>query len=68
MINAEMLKGCIERSNKSIVEVADAIEIDRATFYRKLSRKDSSFTVEQAKRISDLLHLDATEFEAIFLA
>lgn len=68
MINVELLKTKMEQNNVSVTDVADAIETDRSTFYRKLSRVDSSFSVEQAKRISDLLHLTSAEFTAIFFA
>lgn len=68
MVSVEKLKATIEAHNLTVQEVADNIGIDRSTFYRKLSRNDSSFTVEQAKNISTLLRLTAAEFQAIFFA
>lgn len=67
MLNVDKLKKCMANKGMTAETLAEAIEIDRATFYRKIARSECAFTVEQARRISDVLELSGADFMDIFL-
>jgi DNA-binding phage protein len=68
MVNVTMLNDAIKRSGKTKAEVAKSIQMDESTFYRKMSRNGSTFTVEQACRITETLGMDADTAQSIFFA
>ena len=68
MVNVTMLNDAIKRSGKTKAEVAKSIQMDESTFYRKMSRNGSTFTVEQACRITETLGIDADTAQSIFFA
>lgn len=45
---------------------ADALGIDRATFYRRLERQGAKFTVEEVEKLSKLLKLTSKTMQEIF--
>ena len=45
---------------------ADALGIDRATFYRRLERQGAKFTVEEVGKFSELLNLSSETMQDIF--
>lgn len=51
MVNTAKLKGLIVERGTTQQTVADALEIDRSTFYRKL-KKGGTFTVGEANKRS----------------
>lgn len=68
MVNVTMLNDAIKRSGKTKAEVAKSIQMDESTFYRKMGRNGSTFTVEQACRITETLGIDADTAQNIFFA
>lgn len=68
MVNVSMLRDAIKNSNHTIKTLAIAIGIDESTFYRKLSRDGSTFTLEQADLIKRELNLNAKKAQDIFFA
>ena len=68
MVNVGMLRDAIKNSNHTIKTLAIAIGIDESTFYRKLSRDGSTFTLEQADMIKKELNLNAKKAQDIFFA
>lgn len=66
MVDIALLNEVIKRSKKTKAEVAAAIQMDESTFYRKMARKGSTFTVEQACRITETLGIDADTAQNIF--
>lgn len=66
MANINKLRDAIKNSSHSISSLSAAIGMDESTFYRKLSRKGGSFTVEQANAIKRELGLSAANAQAIF--
>ena len=50
----------------SITDLADMVNINKATFYRKMN--DDSFTTKEARDIARVLSLDANEIMGIFFA
>jgi len=68
LVNVNMLRDAIKNSGHSISSLSTAIGMDESTFYRKLGRKSSSFTVEQANAIKNELSLSAESAQRIFFA
>ena len=68
LVNVGMLRDAIKNSNHTIKTLAIAIGIDESTFYRKLSRDGSTFTLEQADMIKKELNLNAKKAQDIFFA
>lgn len=68
MVDVALLNEVIKSSGKSKAEIANYIQMDESTFYRKMSRKGSTFTVEQACRITEILGIDANVAQDIFFA
>ena len=68
MVNISKLRDAIKISNHTIRTLSIAIGIDESTFYRKLSKNGSTFTLEQADQIKQELNLDAESAQAIFFA
>ncbi|WP_086350158.1 helix-turn-helix transcriptional regulator [Candidatus Enterococcus clewellii] len=62
MINVLKLKGAIVEKGTTQQAVADAIGIDRSTFYRKM-KNGGDFSIEEAKKIAKEVPL--TNFEAV---
>lgn len=58
----EAIKDC----GKNIAELADALSMDRSTFYRKAKSPSKTFTVEQAIKLQQLTGMSKPRFEAIF--
>lgn len=65
MINTAKLKGLIVERGTTQQAVADAIGIDRSTFYRKM-KKGGDFTIGEAKKIKEELPLTDSEAIEIF--
>lgn len=68
MVNLELLNEAIRRSGKTKAEIARYIKMDESTFYRKMGKNGSKFTVEQAGRLAEAINLSADEAQDIFFA
>lgn len=68
MVDIALLNDAIKRSKKTKAEVAASICMDESTFYRKMAKNGSTFTVEQACRITETLGIDADTAQNIFFA
>lgn len=67
MVNVSMLRGKIVECNTTQEAVADAMGINRSTFYRKMKEKGRFFTVEQVQQMAKILSLSSDEVMKIFL-
>lgn len=65
-MNAEKLKEKIVERNTTIEAVANAVNMDRSTFYRKMQPDNKGFTVGEAKAIALILKMTGKEANAIF--
>lgn len=65
-MNTQMLKGKIVESGMTQEAVADAIGMNRSTFYRKMKRKGNTFTVEEMNKIVQVIPLSKEEASNIF--
>lgn len=68
MVNVSLLNEAIKVSGKTKAEVANYIQMDESTFYRKMSRNGSTFTVEQACLITEMLGIGPNQAQDIFFA
>lgn len=65
MVNINKLRGKVVENGMKVSDLAEAMNIDRATLYRKLAR-DTSFSVEEANKIVEILGLSPSEAYEIF--
>lgn len=68
MEQMEMLKEKMSLTGLSTDALAQKMDIDPSTLYRKMKRGCSSFTVGEMHRLVDVLNLTAEEAQAIFLS
>lgn len=66
MVNVVRLREAMKAQSISPDAVADALGIDRATFYRRLERQGAKFTVEEVSKFSELLNLSSETMQNIF--
>lgn len=65
-MNLNKLRGKIVENELSIPKVAEILEIDRSTLYRKLNENGDKLTIKEANKIVKILHLSKEEAMAIF--
>lgn len=66
-IDAGRLKKKAGDLGVKVKEIAQALEIDESTYYRKMANKGNSFSVAQAQKLTELLQLSKEEAREIFL-
>ena len=66
MVNIGRLNEAMKAHAISYEDAARAIGIDRATFYRRMSRNGSKFTVDEVGKLSALLGLNSQTMQEIF--
>jgi DNA-binding XRE family transcriptional regulator len=66
--NMRKLRGKIVERDTTQEAVADAIGVDRSTFYRKIKSEGLSFTVGEVHKIVKAVNLTVEEAREIFLA
>ena len=63
-----LLRAKIVENGLTMDELADKLEIHRGTLYYKMSGR-SQFTIEEAMKMCDLLHIESSDEKAqIFLS
>jgi predicted transcriptional regulator len=68
VVNVNKLKGKIVENGMSVTDLAEMINIDKATFYRKLNANGETFLIKEADAIAKALKLTGDEVNAIFFA
>lgn len=68
MVNSAKLRGKIVENGLTLEKVAKAINLNKSTISRKLSKNGDDFTIKQADDIVSLLNLTADEATAIFFS
>lgn len=66
MDRGELLLSLMHRAHVGATELADALNMDRSTFYRKVKNPQASFTMEQVIKVKNVLSLSKENFQAIF--
>ncbi|WP_197041696.1 XRE family transcriptional regulator [Robinsoniella sp. KNHs210] len=65
-MNVQMLKGKIVEACTTQEAIADTIGMNRSTFYRKMKNMGNTFTVEQMKKMVDVIPLSTEDAINIF--
>lgn len=68
MVDVDKLRGKITERRMNAGTVAEAVGINKATFYRRINSGGGSFTVDEAYKVSRLLGLTLEEVNQIFFA
>lgn len=68
MVNVRKLRGKIVENGLTVELLADAVGINRSTFYRRLAENGEPFTIKESDSIVDALHLTADEAMDIFFS
>lgn len=66
MVRVEKLKNEIRKRNTNLEKLAEAIDIDTSTLYRKMRRNGETFSIGEAERIKQHLKLSKKEAMNIF--
>lgn len=65
-INVTLLNDARKKNGVQISDIANALNIDQSTYYRKIKDGGGSFTIAQVQRMADILKLSACECSQIF--
>ena len=68
VVNINKLKGKIVECGLNVSTLAELIDIDKATLYRKLNAEGETITIKEADAISKELHLSREEVNSIFFS
>ena len=68
MLNANKLKGKIIERGFTISELAEILNIDKSTLYRRLGGGSAHLTIREADKIVETLSLSSEEAGAIFFS
>ena len=66
VVNIDRLREALKESKVTQATAAAAMGMDEATFYRRLNRQGSTFTVEEIGKLSELLKLSSQTMQDIF--
>lgn len=66
MVNINRLREAMNQKSVSLEDAAKAIGIDRATFYRRIEKAGTKFTVEEVDKLANLLDMDSATMQDIF--
>lgn len=66
VVNIARLKEAMKAKSVKADDVAKALNIDPATFYRRLEKQGTKFTVEEVAKLSGLLKLSPKQMQDIF--
>ncbi|MEK4269920.1 MULTISPECIES: helix-turn-helix domain-containing protein [Bacillus] len=66
MVNINKLKGKIVECGLTIGDLAQQLEMDRSTLYRKINNNGETFSIREANMICSTLNLTSEEATAIF--
>lgn len=66
-MNLRKLKAAKVEADVSVEQIANALHVDRATVYRKLSGK-TEFVLSEVIALRELLHLSESDFQTIFFS
>lgn len=68
MVNVNKLRGKIIENGLSVKDLADNLEMDRSTLYRKMNSEGDTMTISDAEKISKILNLSLEEVNSIFFS
>lgn len=68
MVNINKLRGKIIENGLSVKDLADNLEMDRSTLYRKMNSEGDTMTIGDAMKISKVLNLTLEDVNSIFFS
>lgn len=68
MVNINKLRGKIIENGLSVKDLADNLEMDRSTLYRKMNSEGDTMTISDAMKISKVLNLTLEDVNSIFFS
>lgn len=68
MVNINKLRGKIIENGLSVKDLADNLEMDRSTLYRKMNSEGDTITISDAMKISKVLNLTLEDVNSIFFS
>lgn len=68
MVNINKLRGKIIENGLSVKDLADNLEMDRSTLYRKMNNEGDTKTISDAMKISKVLNLTLEDVNSIFFS
>ena len=68
MVNINKLRGKITENGLSVKDLADNLEMDRSTLYRKMNSEGDTMTISDAMKISKVLNLTLEDVNSIFFS
>lgn len=68
MTNTNKLKGKVVEQGFTIGRLAEEINMDRSTLYRRLNTEGENFSIKEADALVSALHLSKEEAVAIFFS
>lgn len=68
MVNVNKLKGKIVENGMNIAELADKINMNRSTLYRKINGNGCNFLVKEVSSMAEILCLNSQDINEIFFA
>ncbi|MDE5757109.1 MAG: hypothetical protein K2H85_00710 [Allobaculum sp.] len=67
-MNRQLFNEKAKKKGFTMDRIAKGLDMNRATYYRKLALSGETFTVREIKQICDLLKLNRSEAHKIFFA
>ena len=68
MVNVDKLKKVITQKGETIESVANAVNIDKSTLYRRLSSRGEDFSIAEVNGICSFLKMSQKDRKTIFFA
>lgn len=67
-MNVRKLKAKLVEKDVSVVDLANILNVDKSTVYRKFNKSGESFTVSDVDKIAEALSLTYNDINEIFFA
>ena len=66
MVNTEKLRAMMKEKNITVASAAKAMNMDDATFYRRMNTGGEKFTVGEVVKLAEVLNMEKATFQDIF--
>lgn len=66
MVNVKLLRAVMKEKNVTVDAASEAIGINPATFYRRISRDGEDFTVAEVGILAEMLDMSNETMQSVF--
>ena len=66
MVNTEMLRALMKRKNITVEQAAKEMNMNQATFYRRISAGGEKFTIGEVTKLAEILNMEEETIQNIF--